>query len=119
MIAPNAATAAASGDRPAQRPNMRLVSGKPLVKGSLRGFATIELPIWLRTFDCPVYIGAMGAWARLAAKAQLDRQGRQRARPCGKLAYSTVREWRSRDLANRFSEAIVGLIGANTLDGSG
>jgi hypothetical protein len=43
--APSVATAAGFGDTPAPRPGMRLVLWKPLNKGSLRGFATVELPI--------------------------------------------------------------------------
>ena len=44
--------AATWGRPPApERPRMRLVSWKPLIKGALRGFATLELPIGLKLID--------------------------------------------------------------------
>lgn len=48
MSAPDAAIAVGYGDRPAPQ-QLRLISWKPIVRGALRGFATIELPIGLRT----------------------------------------------------------------------
>jgi hypothetical protein len=57
---------------------MRLVSWKPITQGSLRGFATVELPIGLKLIDCAVFVGTNGAWARPPAKPQLYNNGRQR-----------------------------------------
>ena len=57
---------------------MRLVSWKPIAKGTLRGFATVELPIGLKLIDCAVFVGTNGARARPPAKPQLDKDGRQR-----------------------------------------
>jgi hypothetical protein len=73
--------AATWGARPApvpERPRMRLVTWKPLIKDSLHGFATVELPIGLNLIDCAVFVGTNGAWARPTAKPQLDKDGRQR-----------------------------------------
>jgi hypothetical protein len=39
---------------------MHLVGWKPLVKGTLRGFTIVELPIGLEAVDCPVLIGSHG-----------------------------------------------------------
>ena len=73
--------AAAWSPRPgttAQRPKMRLVSWKPIANGTLRGFATVELPIGLKLIDCAVFVGTNGARARPPAKPQPDKDGRQR-----------------------------------------
>ena len=91
---------------------MRLVSWKPVAKGRLRGFTTVELTVGLRLTDCAVFVGAKGAWATLPVKPQLDRDGRQRNGADGKPSYSPDLEWRSRDLADRFSAAVVALVGA-------
>jgi hypothetical protein len=104
-----AATWGAESDASPIRPKMRLISWKPLVKNSLRGFATIELPIGLKIIDCPVLVGSNGAWATLPSRPVLDRDGRQ-AKPDGKLQYSTILEWKSRDLSERFSQTIVELV---------
>jgi hypothetical protein len=98
---------AAWGPRP--RPSMRLMSWKPVTKGALRGFATVELPIGLTLIDCPVLVGPNGAWAALPTKPVLDRDGKH-AKPGGKGQYAPVVEWRDRELADRFSEAVVTVV---------
>jgi hypothetical protein len=93
-----------------ERPRrMRLVTWKPLIKGSVHGFATIELPIGLKLIDCPILIGRDGPWASLPSKPQVDKQGRQKADVNGKRAFEPVLEWRDRGLADRFSAAVVDL----------
>jgi hypothetical protein len=91
------------------RPKIRLISWKPLVKNSLRGFATVELPIGLKIVDCPVLVSNGKAWASLPTKPMLDRDGKH-VKPDGKPQYSAILEWKSRDLADRFSEAVVELV---------
>jgi hypothetical protein len=92
-----------------ERPRMRLLSWKPLVKGPLRGFATLELPIGLKLIDCPVLVGPAGPWAGLPSKPLLDRDGRQKI-DNGKRAFEPVLEWRDRALSDRFSAAVVALV---------
>jgi hypothetical protein len=102
-----------------ERPRMRLVTWKPLIKGSLRGIATIELPIGLKLIDCPLLIGPNGPRASLPSKPVLDREGRH-AKPDGKPQFAPVLEWRSRELGDRFSAAVVALVRAahpDALDG--
>jgi len=54
-ITPNAATRAVWGEPRKQRPRtISLVDWRPYVKGALRGFATVLLPIGLKLVDCPV-----------------------------------------------------------------
>src|ERR1700704_3627436 len=88
---------------------MRLLSLKPLLKGSLRGFANVELPIGLRITDCPVLTSNGKAWATLPSKPVLDRDGKH-VEVNGKRQYAPILEWRDRDLSDRFSELIVGLV---------
>jgi hypothetical protein len=102
--------AAAWGQRPhaAERPRMRLISWKPLIKNSLRGFSTVELPIGLKLVDCPVLVSNGATWASLPSKPVLvRRQARQAGR---ETATQRRHEWRSHDLADRFRQAIVGLV---------
>jgi hypothetical protein len=103
----------AAGNRllaPRQAPQMRLLSFRPMVKGALRGFATVELPIGLKIYDVPVLVGRNGAWANLPAKPRLDQDRRQEIGPDGKPAYSAILEWHDRDLQDRFSAAVVELV---------
>ena len=105
-IALNAATRATWGEPPTSQrpPTIALVAWRPLVKGALRGFATVELPIGLKLVDCPVLVSNGKAWVSLPSKPVLDRDGRQKIDANGKPAYVPVLEWRSRELGDRFSE---------------
>jgi hypothetical protein len=89
----------------------RLISWKAVRKNSLRGFASIELPTGLRIFDIPVLSARGKVWAALPSKPQLE-DGQHRRDINGKPAYSPVLEWRSRDLADRFSAAVIALVNA-------
>ena len=80
-------------------------------QGSLRGFATVELPIELKLIDCSVLVGPNGLWASLPSKPVLDREGKQ-VRPSGKPQFPPVPEWRNRELNDRFSAAVVPLMRA-------
>jgi hypothetical protein len=90
---------------------MRLVGWKSLVKGSLRGYATVELPIGLKIHDVPVLIGPNGPWASLPSKPQIDKDGRHKTDANSRAAYSPVLEWRDRTLADP-SAAVVALVHA-------
>ena len=98
---------------------MRLVSWKRIGKRSLRGFATVELPIGPQLIDCAVFVGKNGAWASLPAKPHLDKDSRQRIGADGKPSYSPAVEWRRRDLADRFSAAVDALVQAAHPDALG
>lgn len=103
-----AATRANWGEPP--RPRMRLLGFKSMRKNTLRGFASIELPNGLRIDDVPVHLSRGKAWAALPSKPQLDGDGRHRRDPNGKPAYVALLQWRSRDLADRWSAAVVDLV---------
>jgi hypothetical protein len=52
----------------ANRPRMRLLRWRPLVKNSLRGFATVQLP-GLVIYDVSVFIsGGKGGWSSLGGR---------------------------------------------------
>jgi hypothetical protein len=82
---------------------------------------TIELPIGLKIIDCPVLVSNGKAWASLPTKPVLDRDGKH-VKQDGKPQYSAFLEWKSRDLADRFSETVVEFVLAEypaALDGDG
>jgi hypothetical protein len=97
------------------RPRMRLISFKPLIKGALRGFANVELPSGLRITDCPVLTSNGKTWATLPSKPVLNHEGRH-VEVSGKKQYVPIIEWRDRDLSDRFSVAVVELVKAKHPD---
>lgn len=98
-----------SGALDRDRPRMRLVSFKPLVKGALKGFATIELPIGLKICDCPVLVSNGKAWATFPGKPQIGQDGRQ-IEVNGKKQFTSIMSWPDRATADRWSEAVVELV---------
>ena len=94
----------------AERPRMRVVGWKPLVKRTFRGFLLqVELPFELKLVDRPVFVEPNGPWAGLASKPVLDCEGRQ-ARPSREPQFAPVVEWQNRGLAYRFSAAVIALV---------
>jgi hypothetical protein len=89
---------------------LRLIKFRPLERGALRGFANIELPIGLRIDDIPILVSSGKAWASLPAKPQLDQDGRHKRDANGKPAYVAMLRWRDREVANRFSAAVIELV---------
>jgi hypothetical protein len=98
--------------RPSGR-KMRLISFRPVVKGSLRGFATVGFPVGpgeLQIADCPVHVSHGRPWAALPARPVLDGDGRHVRPDGGKPQYAAILRWRDRDLADRWSDAVVALV---------
>jgi hypothetical protein len=101
---------------------MRLVAWKPLRKGSLIGFAELELPIGLKIADVPVLASHGKAWASLPSKPLLDRDGRHAVDERGKKRYTPILAWADRSTADRWSDAVISLVLAHhpeALDGDG
>ena len=92
------------------RPRLRLIEWKPLVKGQLRGFVSVELPIGLTIREMPVLVGNKGPWVSLPGKPQIDGGGQVRRDEKGKTAYVAMLQWRNKDLSDRFSRAVVDLL---------
>ncbi|MGH7194444.1 MAG: hypothetical protein ACREJM_13065 [Candidatus Saccharimonadales bacterium] len=105
-----AATAIGFGGTPPPR-QMRLVDWRPLIKGALKGFVSVELPVGLQILDCPVLTSGGKSWVSLPAKPQLDRDGHPIVKN-GKAQFSAILKWRDRALSDRWSDAVVALIRA-------
>jgi hypothetical protein len=91
------------------RPRMTLEAFRPMVKGALRGFATVRLPIGLLIADIPVCTSHGKVWASLPSKPILDRDGRH-AEEGGKKKYAPILAWSDRVTADKWSDAVVALV---------
>jgi hypothetical protein len=96
--------------RATERPGMRLLAWRPLQKGALRGFASVQLPIGLQIEDCPVYVGRNRPWATLPSRPMIDGDGRHKRDINGKPQCLAILKWRDRDLQSRFSDTLVALV---------
>jgi hypothetical protein len=96
--------------RQAQALGTRLVlrDWRPLRRNTLHGFVDVVLLNGLEIDDIAVHVRGGRAWASLPARPVLE-DGRHVIRD-GKPAYVRSLAWRSRDLADEFSAAVVELI---------
>jgi hypothetical protein len=106
--APDAATAAGWGDKPPPR-RLVLRRWRPMHRATLCGFADVELTNGLHIDDFAVRVGDGQACASLPARPTLDRDGRQILRD-GKPRFAAILRWRTPDLADPFSTAVVELV---------
>jgi hypothetical protein len=98
------------------RKRMRLLKWAPQKKGTLRGFADIELPNGLKIYGCPMHVAVNGrAWAGFPGRPQIDRDDRL-IRQDGRAQFTRILEWTTRELGNGFSEALVELVRAHHPD---
>jgi hypothetical protein len=89
---------------------MRLLSFSRLVKNSLHGFCSLELPKHMRFLDCSVLISHGRARVSLPSKPLFGQDGQQKRDIDGKPAYASVVQWRDRGLSDRFSDATIELV---------
>jgi hypothetical protein len=109
---PDAATRICGEPPPAQRPRMILRSWRPLVRGSLRGFAAVTLLSMIEIDEVAVHVSGGRAWASLPARPMIDGARQALRDDRGKIRYVAPIRWRTRDLADRFSAAVVELVRA-------
>ena len=83
-----------------------LLAWKPLVKGALRGFASIQLGKSLRIMDIPVLCSNGKMWASLPSKPLIG-DGKALVDARGKQRYSPILEWADRATSDRFSRGVV------------
>jgi hypothetical protein len=89
------------------KPSIEIVAYRAMDRDTLRGFATIRIPAMRLTLrDFAVHESGDRRWALLRAKPQLDRD-QQVVREDGKLQYSTLFQFDSRDVGDAFSEAVL------------
>jgi hypothetical protein len=94
-------------DTAPSRARMVLTDWRPFNKNTLRGFAAVELPNGLTITDISVHLSHGKSWASLPSRPQLNADGTARRGDDGKIVYSSILKWRDRDLADRFSAAVV------------
>jgi len=89
-------------------------------RNTLRGFAVIDLPSGLVIRDESIH-GKVGRWwASLPARPVLDAEGRRVRNHTPHAQYAALLGWHDRDLADRFSIAVLDLVRrehAGDLDG--
>jgi hypothetical protein len=89
------------------RTHPEILAFVPRRQNSLQGFAEVRLPSGMILHDVSVHIDGARAWAMPASKAMLDKNGLALRDDRGKVRYSPVITIASKELRDRFSEAII------------
>ena len=92
---------------------LRLISGKPIVKGTLRFIGKFGLPFAgdeLEIPDIMAFTSHGKSWANLPSKPILDQNGVHMTDANGKKMYAPMLAWSSKEMRDRFSAAVVALI---------
>jgi hypothetical protein len=87
-----------------------LLSWKPLVRNSLRGFAKVRIGRAMIVHDVAVHNSGGRRWAQLPAKPQVDASGVAKRDDRGKILYTPLVEWADRETADRFSESVISAV---------
>lgn len=101
--------------------SMEVVEFRSVVKNSLRGFATVKMSNGLIIKDISVLTGRNGPWCSMPAKPVFGTDGKPKIGTNGRPLYTSILEWRDRDLQDKFSAAVIDLILAqypNAFDGA-
>jgi hypothetical protein len=88
-----------------------ILTWRPLVRNTLRGFATIRLGSALKINDVAIHRHANGkCWASFPSKPVLLPDGTAKIGDNGKTMYVPILEWDSKASADRFSESVIGAV---------
>ncbi len=80
---------------------------RPMRKGSLLGFAKVELPSGMILSDVTILQGERGAWASPPSKPMIGRDGMAMKDASGKVKYQPLVEFTSKEVRDRFSAGVI------------
>jgi hypothetical protein len=85
----------------------RILDWRPLRKNSLLGFAKVEMPSGMIVADVTILTSERGPWASPPSKPMVDRAGTVVKDQNGKIRYSPIIEFRSKEIRDKFSENVI------------
>jgi hypothetical protein len=89
---------------------MQLLGFERIGKGALLGRAKVRLPNQLEIDGIDVFQKAERRWAQMPSEVMRDRNGYPLKDEHRKSRYRLPLRWETRDLRDRFSEALIALI---------
>jgi hypothetical protein len=86
---------------------MKVLEWREMRRNSPTGFAKIEMPSGMQISDVCILAGETGPWASPPSKPQIDRDGRVLTGANGKVKYTPIIAFASRDLRGKWSAAVI------------
>jgi hypothetical protein len=91
--------------------NVEFLEFRPMVKNTLRGFASVKIPsIGLIIKDITVHEKNGKRWAGLPARPMISKDGRAMIGDDGKVQYQQLLNFTSRHTADAFSQAVINVV---------
>jgi hypothetical protein len=92
-------------------PGIICLEWRPVERNTLRGFAEIKVVPWRLIMDgVAVHERDGRSWVQLPARPQIDKDTGTVVRDGAKIQYAKVLEFDDREIANRFSDAVVAAV---------
>lgn len=85
----------------------KILDWRPMARNSLLGFAKVEFPSGMIVSDVTVLQGEKGPWASPPSKPMTGRDGAVKKGDDGKVRYTPIIEFTSKDIRNKWSEAVI------------
>jgi hypothetical protein len=89
------------------RARAEILAFAPRRQNTLAGSAEVRLPSGMILYDVGIHIAGTSPWASPASKAMLDKNGVALRDDRVKIKYSQVITFASKELRDRFSDAII------------
>ena len=86
---------------------IRILDWRPMRKGSLLGFAKVELSSGMIISDVTILTGERGSWASPPSKPMIGRDGTVLTDDKGKVRYSPIVEFNSKETRSRWSGVVI------------
>ena len=86
---------------------------KPMPKGTLLGFAKVEMPSGMILADVTVLSGTRGPWASPPSKPMIARDGVVMKDDAGKIRYSPFVEFTTKEVRDKFSAGVIDALRAS------
>ncbi len=86
---------------------VKILDWRPMPKNSLLGFAKVALPSGMIIADVTILIGERGPWASPPTKPMIGRDGTAMKDRNGKPRFQPIIEFTSKEIRDRFSNAVI------------
>lgn len=87
--------------------SVKILSWREMRRNSLLGFAKVEFPSGLIVSDVTILTSDRGAWASPPSKPMINKEGVALKDDNGKIKYSPIIEFASKEIRNRWSDAVI------------
>jgi DNA-binding cell septation regulator SpoVG len=88
-------------------PSPKILDWRPMQRNTLRGFAKVEFGSGLIISDVTILKGDRGPWASPPSKPMVGRDGTVMKDQDGKVRYTPIIEFSSREIRDKWSDSII------------